>query len=348
MQRTQQMNQPMTHQLFKKVACFTDIHFGLKSNSSTHNQDCEDFVDWYIAKAKEEGCDVGIFMGDWHHNRNSLNITTMDYSLRALEKLGKAFDKFYFFPGNHDLYYKDKRDIHSVEFGKYIPGITIVHEPTTIGNVTMCPWLVGDEWRSIGKKGGKYIFGHFELPSFFMNAMVQMPDHGEIQLDSFESYELGFSGHFHKRQQQKNMIYIGNAFPHNYADTWDDDRGMMILEWDGKPEYHTWPDQPTFRTITLSRLIDEADTLILPKQHLRVTLDIDITYEEASFIKEKFMSDYSIRELTLITEKKNVEINTDIDIQAFESVDQIVSSQLVNIESDTYNKNTLLSIYHSL
>jgi hypothetical protein len=123
---------------------------------------------------------------------------------------------------------------------------------------------------------------------------------------------------------------------------------MMILEWGGQPEYHSWPAQPTFRTVTLSRLIDEAESLILPKQHLRVTLDIDITYEEASFIKEKFMSDYSIRELTLITEKKNVEINTDIDIQSFESVDQIVSSQLVNIESDTYNKNTLLSIYNSL
>ena len=334
--------------LFKKVACFTDIHFGLKSNSSIHNQDCEDFVDWYIAKAKEEGCDTGIFMGDWHHNRNSLNITTMDYSLRALEKLGKGFDNFYFFPGNHDLYYKDKRDIHSVEFGKYIPGVTVVHEPTTIGDVTLCPWLVGEEWKSIGKKGGKYIFGHFELPSFFMNAMVQMPDHGEIKLDNFKNYELGFSGHFHKRQQQKNMIYIGNAFPHNYADAWDDDRGMMILEWGGTPKYHSWPDQPTFRTVTLSRLIDEADSIILPKQHLRVTLDIDISYEEASFVKEKFISDYNIRELTLIAEKKDVEINTNIDIQAFESVDQIVSSQIVNIESDTYDKNVLLSIYNSL
>ena len=334
--------------LFKKVACFTDIHFGLKSNSNTHNQDCEEFVDWYIAKAKEEGCDTGIFMGDWHHNRNSLNITTMDYSLRALEKLGQAFDNFYFFPGNHDLYYKDKRDIHSVEFGKYIPGITVVHEPTTIGDVTLCPWLVGEEWKTVGKKGGKYIFGHFELPSFFMNAMVQMPDHGEIQLDSFKGYELGFSGHFHKRQQQQNMVYIGNAFPHNYADAWDDDRGMMILEWGGQPEYHSWPNQPTFRTITLSRLIDEADRLILPKQHLRVTLDIDITYEEASFIKEKYMADYDIRELTLIAEKKAVEISTDIDIQAFESVDQIVSSQLVSIESDTYDKNTLLAIYNNL
>ena len=335
-------------QLFKKVACFTDIHFGLKSNSSVHNQDCEEFVDWYIAKAKGEGCDVGIFMGDWHHNRNSLNITTMDYSLRALEKLGRAFDKFYFFPGNHDLYYKDKRDIHSVEFGKYIPGITVVHEPTTIGDVTLCPWLVGDEWRSIGKKGGKYIFGHFELPSFFMNAMVQMPDHGEIQLDSFQNYELGFSGHFHKRQQRQNMIYIGNAFPHNYADAWDDERGMMILEWGQQPEYYSWPGQPTFRTVKLSQLIDEADTLILPKQHLRVTLDIDISYEEASFIKEKFISDYDIRELTLIAERKDIEINTNIDIQTFESVDQIVSKQLVNIDSDQYDKNKLLEIYNSL
>ena len=334
--------------LFKKAACFTDIHFGLKSNSQVHNQDCEEFVDWYISKAKAEGCDTGIFLGDWHHNRNSLNITTMDYSLRALEKLGAAFDQFFFFPGNHDLYYKDKRDIHSVEFGKYIPGITVVHTPTTIGDVTLCPWLVGDEWKAIGKKKAKYIFGHFELPHFYMNAMVQMPDHGEIQLDAFDGYELGFSGHFHKRQSKGNMHYIGNAFPHNYADAWDDDRGMMILEWGEQPVYHAWPGQPTFRTTTLSKLIDEADTLILPKQHLRVTLDIDITYEEASFIKEKFMSDYDIRELTLIAEKKAVEINTDIDVQSFESVDQIVSSQLVNIESDTYNKNTLLAIYNSL
>jgi DNA repair exonuclease SbcCD nuclease subunit len=334
--------------LFKKVAVFTDIHFGLKSNSSIHNQDCEDFVDWFIATAKEQGCETGIFTGDWHHNRNSLNITTMDYSLKALEKLGEAFENFYFFPGNHDLYYKDKRDIHSVEFGKYIPGITVIHKPTTIGNVTLCPWLVGEEWKQVGKKGGKYIFGHFELPNFFMNAMVQMPDQGELQLDNFSNYELGFSGHFHKRQCRGNMHYIGNAFPHNYADTWDDDRGMMILEWDGKPQYIEWPEQPTFRTLKLSQLLDDCDIILEPKQHLRVTLDINISFEEASFIKEKYINDYNLRELTLIAEKKAVEINTDMDVQAFESIDQIVSSQIVSIESDTYNKNILLSIYSGL
>lgn len=334
--------------LFKKAAVFTDIHYGLKSNSVIHNQDCEEFIDWFIDTAKANNCDTGIFCGDYHHHRNSLNIVTMDYSLRALEKLGKAFDQFFFFPGNHDIYHRDRRDIHSAVFGKYIPGITVIHKPTTIGDVTLCPWLVGDEWKSISKKGGKYIFGHFELPNFFMNAMVQMPDHGELQLESFQKYELGFSGHFHKRQHRGNIHYIGNAFPHNYADAWDDERGMMILEWDQQPQFFTWSDAPKYRTLKLSQLIDEADALLSSKMHLRVTLDIDISFEESSFIKEKFINDYDIRELTLIAEKKDIENNTPVDAREFKSVDEIVSSQIINIESNSYDTAVLLEIYNRL
>ena len=50
--------------MFKKAAVFTDIHFGLKSNSKVHNDDCEEFVDWYIEQAKKEGCETGIFMDE--------------------------------------------------------------------------------------------------------------------------------------------------------------------------------------------------------------------------------------------------------------------------------------------
>ena len=222
--------------LFKKVACFTDIHFGLKSNSGTHLKDCEEFVDWFIAEAQKEGCETAIFLGDWSHNRNSLNLITLDTSLRCLEKLGAAFEQFYWFPGNHDLFYKDKRDIHSSMFGRHIPGVTVVDSVTTLSDVTLVPWLVGDEWKAMKQLTSKYVFGHFELPLFYMNAMVQMPDHGELRAEDFGKPEYVFSGHFHKRQSQGNVHYIGNAFPHNFADTWDDERGMMILEWGGVPE----------------------------------------------------------------------------------------------------------------
>lgn len=335
--------------LFKKVACFTDIHFGLKGNSVTHLNDCEEFVDWFIAEAKKAGCETAIFLGDWSHNRNSLNLVTLDSSLKCLEKLGAAFENFYWFPGNHDLFYKDKRDIHSSAFGRHIPGVTVVEKVTTIGDVTLVPWLVGDEWKDISKVKSKYMFGHFELPLFYMNAMVQMPDHGELQANHFKHQDYVFSGHFHKRQSRDKIVYIGNAFPHNFADNWDDERGMMIMDWGGTPEFINWPDAPKYRIVKLSELIDKKDTLMKSKMHLKVHLDIDISYEEANFIKETFINDYDIREIGLIQDKTNldgtIEDNPD---QKFESVDQIVSEQLINIDSDSFDKAVLLDIYRNI
>ena len=336
-------------QLFKKVACFTDIHFGLKSNSAVHNQDCEDFVDWFIAEAQKEGAETCIFLGDWHHNRNSINLTTLDASIRCLEKLGAAFEQFFWFPGNHDLFYKDKRDVHSSAFGRHIPGVTVVEKVTTIGDVTLVPWLIGDEWKTVPKTKSKYMFGHFELPLFYMNAMVQMPDHGELQAAHFQHQDYVFSGHFHKRQQRDKIVYIGNAFPHNFADTWDDDRGMMLLEWGGEPYFKVWEDAPKFRTLKLSELIDRTDEILKSKMYLRVNLDIDISYEEANFIKETYHSQYDIREFGLIQEKVSVDANIDDnpDVE-FETVDQIVTDQLVNIDSETFDKKILLEIYQDL
>jgi DNA repair exonuclease SbcCD nuclease subunit len=335
--------------LFKKVACFTDIHFGLKSNSTTHLRDCEEFVDWYIAEAKAAGCDTGIFLGDWSHNRNSLNLITLDTSIRCLEKLGAAFEQFFWFPGNHDLFYKDKRDIHSSAFGRHIPGVTVVEGVTTIDDVTLVPWLVGDEWKTISQVKSKYMFGHFELPLFYMNAMVQMPDHGELQAEHFVHQDYVFSGHFHKRQSRGKIHYIGNAFPHNFSDTWDDARGMMILEWGGVPKYVDWPNCPKFRTVKLSDLIDKKDSIMQSKMHLKVNLDIDISFEEANFIKETFTHEYDIREISLIQDKINLEGSFEDNPDAkFESVDQIVSEQLVNIDSEQFDKKVLLDIYNNL
>ena len=334
--------------MFKKAAVFTDIHFGLKGNSRIHNEDCEEFIDWYIEQAQAAGCETGIFCGDWHHNRNSLNLTTMDATIRSMEKLGAAFEQFFFFDGNHDLYYKDKRDVNSTAFAKHIPGITFIDEITTVEDVTIVPWLVGDEWKKF-KLQSKYVFGHFELPSFYMNAMVQMPDHGELRAEDFKNQSYVFSGHFHKRQQQGVVHYLGNAFPHNYADAWDDDRGMMILdrEKDKAPEYIDWPQCPKYRTIKLSRLIDEADTFIKPNMYLRVNLDLPISYEEASFIKETFINQYTIKEISLIPQKQIEEIST-ARVPAPFGFSPLSRGEIAAIDSDNFNKKTLMDIYSDL
>jgi DNA repair exonuclease SbcCD nuclease subunit len=335
--------------LFRKAAVFTDIHFGLKSNSQLHNDDCLAFVKWATAKAREEGCETAMFLGDWHNNRASINIVTLTYSLRALEHLNENFDNVFFIPGNHDLYYRDRRDVQSVEWARHLPNVHICNDWFSEGDVVIAPWLVGEDHKKVPKLKGKYMFGHFELPGYFMNAMVQMPDHGEINANAFHGFDHVFTGHFHKRQSNNNITYIGNCFPHNYADAGDDERGMMILEWGKEPVFHAWPDQPRYRVYQLSNILKNTDALLFNGLHARVNIDVDISYEEASFLKETFMGQYGLREFTLIPAKNTDVTDGGSSAQiAFESVDQIVADQITNIESEQYDRGMLLNIYQNL
>jgi hypothetical protein len=182
-----------------------------------------------------------------------------------------------------------------------------------------------------------------------MNAMVEMPDHGDIQVQHFGHYDQVFSGHFHLRQHKNNINYIGNAFPHNFADAGDDQRGCMILEWGKAPQYLAWPDQPLYNVWDLSHVMDHADLILRPNQHVRVQLDIEISYEEANYIKETYINKYGLREMALMPNKRAT-LEEDMapgDVK-FESVDQIVVDQINRIESEFYDPKLLLQIYQTL
>lgn len=334
--------------LFDRAIMFTDLHHGNKSNSQVFNQDCADFVDWICTEAKARSIKTCIFLGDWNHNRASINVATLNYSTESLDKLNQTFDVVHMFPGNHDEYYRDRRDINSIPFIHKFSNIEFYNDITNIDGATFVPWLVGEEHKRMRKLNSEYVFGHFELATFYMNAMVQMPDHAEVKGEDFAGCGHVYSGHFHKRQEKGNVTYIGNAFGHNYSDAWDDARGATILEW-GKPhEFISWNAAPLYRTLKISQLLDGPEKYLRDKTYARITLDIDISYEEANFIKETFMEQFALRELALIPSKVDEnehEFKGDI---TFESVDTIVSNQLQQVDSNLYNRDMLLDIYRHL
>ena len=336
-------------QLFQKVAAFTDIHFGLKGDSRQHNSDCENFIYWFIEQAKEFGAETCIFLGDWHHNRARINVSTLNYTVPNVERLGEAFEQVYLITGNHDLYYRDKREINSIEFIRNIDNVKIIDERILERQVAMVPWMVGREWKKIKKMKCKYMFGHFELPTFKMNAMVDMPDTGQLHTTDFVYPEYVFSGHFHKRQQQGNIVYIGNCFPHNFSDVDDEDnRGMMLLEWGGEPSYRSWPGSPKYRKFRLSQLTEVPETFLDESTYARVEIDIPVSYDEANYIKEMAVEEYNPRDISLMPEMQG---DHEIDFGgelSFESVDEVVLSHLQSIESSSIDKDLLTHIYREL
>jgi len=336
--------------LFEHAACFTDIHFGNKNNGRQHNIDCEEFIKWFIDEAKTRGCETCIFLGDWHHHRASVNVSTLNYTVSNFSRLSKAFENIYMLVGNHDLFYHEKREINSIPYGDMFDNIHIINDDVLEqGDVALVPWLVGDEWKKMKKLKSKYVFGHFELPHFMMNAIVEMPDHGELKADDFKKADYVFSGHFHKRQVRDKVHYLGSPFAHNYADAWDDQRGAMFLKWGGEPTYVNY-DGPRYIRLNLSDLIDAPEDYLNEKTYCRAMLDVPISYEEANFIKETFMTQFNPRELSLLPVKKDemsMDPAQDGDF-VVESVDQIVYNQLQNVDSEMINKKLLMDIYNNL
>ncbi len=334
--------------LFKKALVYTDIHFGLRHNSKEHNEDCLEFLRWLVEHGKEKDVDTLIFMGDFHHHRNSINAQTQNYMLDAMQIMNDGFSQTLFLVGNHDLYFRENRSVTSSRFADLFPNIKLIDKPQVIKDVALIPWLVDDEWKEVAELESKYLFGHLELPGFKMNAMVEMPDHGALNATHFKHQDYVFSGHFHKRQTQGKITYIGNPFGHNFSDVWDFERGAMYLEWDGEPEYLDYTGGPRFININLSALLENPEIYLKPKTYLQVVLDVDITYEEATFLRETFIEQYSVREFKIIrNQDDDVAKDYDADI-TFQTVDQIVVQQLSNIDSTSYDAAKLIEIYDRL
>jgi DNA repair exonuclease SbcCD nuclease subunit len=335
--------------LFNKCVAFTDIHFGKSSNSDAYNQKCIDFVKWACEQAIAYNADTCVFLGDWFDSRISVHVKTMQYAMAAFELLSATFKNTYVILGNHDIYHRSRRDFTSIELARNVPNVQIITDPIVLGSVALVPWLVGDEWKEVKKFQAKYMFGHLELPSFLMNAIVEMPDHGALNCNDLRSADYVFSGHFHRRQNKNNIWYIGNAFPQNYTDAWDDDRGLMFLEWGGEPTFAAWPDQPVYRTYNLSQIIDNPGTFLTKNVNARITVDEEMTYEEAQYLRDAFIEAYGAEDIKFIQKHSETEDGVWEGDISFQSVDQIVIDGLKNIDNGSvYDKQMLIDLYSDL
>lgn len=281
----------MEQKFFDKAGMFTDIHFGLKGDSREHNQQCVAFVSWVIQQCRGCGVDTAIFGGDWHDNRDRVGVGTLNYSKDALDLMYEADDiNWWFILGNHDLYFRNNRSVHSLPFIDETR-INLVREPRLVGDTLLVPWIVPEDDQSEivrMARDARYVFGHFEFGGFMMNeTSMQIYREGHLQAEDFSGPEKIFSGHFHKRQKKVvngiDFWYVGNCFPHDFNDANDRDRGMMVIEHGGEPEFLAWPDQPTYDRLTMDQVLERVendDLSALMRSRLQITDDVGLESEE--------------------------------------------------------------------
>lgn len=338
--------------LFDTTAQWTDIHFGLKGNDEQHNKDCIAFIKWSIEQCKQRGVKKLIFTGDYFHNRQSISLDTLNYGLEGLRLINEYFEDTWFLVGNHDMFYKNRRDVTSTRVAEMYPNIHFISEITVIDDCTFVPFLIDEEFRTLGSFETKFVFGHLELPGYMLNKMVMAEDHGKENEDSFSNkVEYVITGHYHKRQYRKNSYgteihYTGNCFPHDFSDTWDDERGMSFISQTGV-EYVDWPDCPKYRSGTMSDFLSNPRAYGGSNIHAQIQLDIPMSGDTIAFIRELCKPHLGFRSMLVphSTIGNVQQEQRQATSEGIESIDNIVLEAIRQVDTKIFNVKLLEDIY---
>ena len=166
--------------------------------------------------------------------------------------------------------------------------------------------------------------------------------------------ETIFSGHYHKRQQMDNIIYIGNTFPTNFGDADDFERGMAIYEFKtNKTKFINWDDAPRYMKTKLTTIMD-GNFKFYPKAYVQCLVDTPISYEESTLLKHTFIEKHKLRDFILeespeivqaLTETDADDVVIDIEITDLASIDATILKMLEHIDTEHIENDMLIVIY---
>lgn len=312
-----------------RLLMFTDIHWGARANSDQHLQDCLDFVDWFCELAIKENATHLAFLGDWFESRNAINVRTLIASQEGARRLNALGLTVYFLVGNHDLYHRSDRSIFSTDPFHDLKNFVIVDQPMQLTpEIFATPFLFKEEYPTLADQinSNKYVLGHFEFRNFVVSGSDRRLDHGP-DAGQFTGPKYLLSGHFHMRQLNKNVIYIGNAFPTTYGDAGDADRGAALLTTDDENlVFFNYENAPLFYKTRLTSVL-AGDVDFKPRSRVRCLLDADIAYTDVQALREEMMSTFELREFSVeedLQSKKDsmtegLEVESEIDLASLDS-----------------------------
>lgn len=228
----------------RKIFMLGDLHLGIRNNSIEWSDIQTEFLlDHFVKQVDAEGFDpdrdILLQVGDWNHVRESTNVRIQEVSQRVAERLCAKFRRgVYFFVGNHDCYYKDRTDVHSLKgYDRMFPNFHIFETPTPIKinehRVLVLPWCEKSEdlLTHVKKHKADYLFCHSDFTGFSLNSATKL-EHG-LTASDIDNYKRVYSGHIHIRQQKGKIVYVGTPYEMDRGDR-GNQKGFYVLDTTGK------------------------------------------------------------------------------------------------------------------
>jgi DNA repair exonuclease SbcCD nuclease subunit len=348
-----------------KVVIITDQHFGARNDSIAFLDFYQKFYDnTFFPTLDASGIDTVLVLGDTFDRRKYVNFYALDRAKKMFfDKLEERGITVYMLAGNHDTYFKNTNEVNSPDLllAEY-NNIEVIDEPKTINvngfEVCMLPWICPENYQQsldeIKNTTSTLCMGHLEIAGFAMYR--GMESHEGFSAETFNKFDLVFSGHYHHRSNDRNIHYLGNPYELTWQD-YNDPRGFHLFDFTNRQlDFIENPYRMFERLEYTDKEVEptDLDTLDLKDKYIKlVVLEKTDFYKFDKFIQKlynkgcheiKIVEDFSEFEAGEINEEINLEdtvsvlsnyiesIETDVDKEKVKSYMRGLYTEAINIE----------------
>jgi hypothetical protein len=213
-----------------KIAFLCDTHFGCRNDSPFFLDNAVKFFkNQFFPYLETNKINEVIHLGDFFDRRKFVNFNTLSTVRKnILEVFQENKIQLHITIGNHDTYFRNTNELNSLKelLGEKYNNIKIYENPEVITFGDFCfgiiPWVTKENEKTIldfiNKCPCKMIGGHFEIVGF--QVIPGVKHESGFSVNVFSRFERVLSGHFHIKQSENNIHYLGTQYQMNFSDVY--------------------------------------------------------------------------------------------------------------------------------
>jgi DNA repair exonuclease SbcCD nuclease subunit len=347
-----------------KVAIITDQHFGARGDSVQCLDYYEKFYsETFFPKLQSTGITHILILGDTFDRRKFINFNTLARAKKMFFDVAyKMGIMITMIAGNHDTYYKNTNDVNSPELtlAEY-ENIVIITRPETVSvhGIPVCflPWICTDNYvdsmNEIKNTTADICMGHLEISGFAMYRGVE--SHDGLSKESFNKFDMVFSGHYHHKSDDGHVFYLGNPYELTWQD-YNDPRGFHIFNLASRQLEFVHNPNSLFERYEYNDTIDQEDPLFakFTDKYVKIIvinkndlykfdkfinsvykanpIDVKIVEDFSEFTEGQVDDTIDLEDTSSVVENYIDSLETEVDKEKIKNFMKVLYTEAVNIQ----------------
>jgi len=301
---------------------------------------CLDFIDYLVDFSIRNELKYVIIAGDIFEKSSKIKNEAFLPLFRKFQEIKATTNlEIIIVLGNHDVFNDKNESVVEVfsPFGKVIQDF----ETITIDGKTIDLLAYTKDETKLPKNDHDYLITHLGIVSFAFDNGYECDEKLFFSPELFKNYKKVFSGHLHRFQHKKNIVYQGSPYQTSTEEE-GQKKGFIVFDTDdGSWNFIEYENSPKYITVTAEQIVSGID-LKNKFVSVKITEKLDNFVQLKHMLYDKGAIDVKP---VFVKEEDDFDVLKDgIEFKVNDNIERLLEEHIKSIKIEGIDNNRLLKI----